>query len=110
MYCQHYQPQVIQRIALNSDLITVRAIRWPNALTVDLPTKHIYWMDAHHQSIETMDFNGKNRYTVSKSFYFLGILSFFMFYLPHLFIQAAEIKLWAAMEPHFAKDRVAISV
>ena len=29
-------------------------------------------MDAHHQSIETMDFNGKNRYTVSKSFKGLG--------------------------------------
>ncbi len=34
---------------------------WPNALTVDLPTKSIYWADAKLHVIETSDYYGRNR-------------------------------------------------
>ena len=34
---------------------------WPNALTLDLPTKTMYWADAKLHIIETSDYFGRNR-------------------------------------------------
>lgn len=50
------------RTVLHSSHIT-----WPNALTVDLPTKTIYWADAKLHIIESSDYRGENRRPVLTS-------------------------------------------
>ena len=44
-------------------------IRWPNGLTLDHTNKRIFWMEAKHHEISSVDWNGNNRklYFDSKS-------------------------------------------
>ena len=42
-------------------------IAWPYALTIDLPTKTIYWADAKLHSIESSDYYGQHRRQVLTS-------------------------------------------
>ncbi len=39
-------------------------IRWPNSVTVDCETDHIYWIDAYYHRIERADLNGLERRVV----------------------------------------------
>jgi len=41
-------------------------IFWPNGLTVDFQTETLYWLDGRLKFIESMDFSGHNRRTVTK--------------------------------------------
>jgi low-density lipoprotein receptor-related protein 1 (alpha-2-macroglobulin receptor) len=50
----------------NEDLITTE-IFVPNALTLDLNDKKIFWADARLDKIERADYDGKNRVILSKS-------------------------------------------
>lgn len=44
------------RITLHSEHLT-----WPNALTIDPPTRTLYWADAKLHVIESSDIDGRNR-------------------------------------------------
>lgn len=41
-----------------------KKIVYPYGITVDLPTKHIYWVDKFLDSVERVDYNGQNRRTI----------------------------------------------
>lgn len=45
----------------NRKTIANTAVYWPNALTLDYPTRQIYWGDAHLDYIGAMSYDGKNR-------------------------------------------------
>lgn len=60
----------IERASMDGENRTVLHsihIKWPNALTIDLPTKTIYWADAKLHVIESSDYNGQNRRPVLTS-------------------------------------------
>ena len=44
--------------ATNITKVVTSNIFWPNGLTIDYPTKRIYWIDAHNDRIETTDYEG----------------------------------------------------
>ena len=44
------------RTALVKDNIT-----WPNGVTLDTGAKLVYWIDASHDTINSVDYNGNNR-------------------------------------------------
>ena len=46
-------------ILVNSVIISkIGKIGWPNGLTIDYDTDTIYWVDALHDNIMTMDLDG----------------------------------------------------
>lgn len=49
------------------ETIVSRDIRWPNALTLDLVLRKIYWSDSKYHTIYTCDFDGSNRRIVLHS-------------------------------------------
>ncbi|XP_068234569.1 very low-density lipoprotein receptor-like isoform X2 [Palaemon carinicauda] len=55
--------------------IVTQDIRWPNALTLDLVLRKVYWSDSKFHSIYTCNFNGSGRRVVLHS----------LEYLPHPF-------------------------
>uniref|UniRef100_A0A2S2P0K4 Low-density lipoprotein receptor-related protein 6 n=2 Tax=Schizaphis graminum TaxID=13262 RepID=A0A2S2P0K4_SCHGA len=59
----------IERAGMNGDLSTRKVIVsdnifWPNGLTIDFYTKHIYWVDGKLGFIDIMDYDGRNRKTI----------------------------------------------
>ena len=53
----------IERIYMdgsNRIVIHSRHLIWPNALTIDIPTKTLFWADAKHHVIERSNYNGLN--------------------------------------------------
>ena len=36
-------------------------IKWPNGITIDYTTTRVYWVDAFHDTIESMNINGNDR-------------------------------------------------
>ena len=36
-------------------------ITWPNGVTLDTTQKLVYWIDASHDTISSIDYNGNNR-------------------------------------------------
>ena len=46
---------------LNAQAIVTRGIRWPNALTLDLVLRKVYWCDSKFHSIYSANFDGSNR-------------------------------------------------
>lgn len=45
----------------NRMIVQGRHLIWPNALTVDYPTKTLYWGDAKHHAFESSYYDGSNR-------------------------------------------------
>ena len=43
-----------------TDIVTT-FITWPNGLTLDYPMKNVYWIDARHNYIASVDYYGNNR-------------------------------------------------
>lgn len=41
-----------------------KRIVYPYGVTVDLPSKHVYWVDKFLDSVERVDYNGQNRRTI----------------------------------------------
>ena len=41
-------------------------ITWPNGVTLDTGAKLVYWIDASHDTINSVDYNGKNRKIIFK--------------------------------------------
>lgn len=39
-------------------------IVYPHGIAVDLPTNHVYWVDAFLDSIERINYDGSNRRTI----------------------------------------------
>ncbi|XP_065905355.1 very low-density lipoprotein receptor-like isoform X2 [Dysidea avara] len=50
----------------NRRAIITTNVHWPNGLTIDHTLKRLYWIDAKLKTIETCDFNGRNRMVVRK--------------------------------------------
>lgn len=51
----------------SSDTILVsHKITYPSGLTLDLPNEHVYWTDYYIDSIDRVDYNGKNRWSLKK--------------------------------------------
>ena len=50
----------------NRRAIITTNVHWPNGLTIDHTLKRLYWIDAKLKTIETCDFNGRNRVVVRK--------------------------------------------
>ncbi|XP_045126061.1 low-density lipoprotein receptor-like isoform X5 [Portunus trituberculatus] len=72
------QQAKIERAGMDGKLreaIVTRGIRWPNALTLDLVLRKVYWCDSKFHSIYSANFDGSNRRTVLHS----------SEYLPHPF-------------------------
>jgi len=46
-------------------LVTTKIV-YPNGITLDLPTRQIYWVDKFLDSVERVDYNGNNRRTIYK--------------------------------------------
>ncbi|KAM4794631.1 prolow-density lipoprotein receptor-related protein 1 [Rhinophrynus dorsalis] len=44
--------------------VTSKTVLWPNGLTIDIPNKILYWVDAFYDRIEMIFLNGTNRKTV----------------------------------------------
>lgn len=42
-------------------VIISEKIYWPNGLTIDYPTKRLYFADAYLEYIDYCDYNGNNR-------------------------------------------------
>nr|XP_053654287.1 low-density lipoprotein receptor 2-like isoform X5 [Cherax quadricarinatus] len=55
--------------------IVTRDIRWPNALSLDLVLRKIYWSDSKYHTIYSCDFDGSNR----------RVILYSTDYLPHPF-------------------------
>ena len=36
-------------------------ITWPNGVTLDINQKVVYWIDAYHDTINSVDYSGNNR-------------------------------------------------
>ena len=45
----------------NQTIIVYKFITWPNGLTLDYQNKKIYWVDAKHNYIASVDYYGNNR-------------------------------------------------
>lgn len=45
----------------NQTNIVQTFITWPNGLTLDYPNKKVYWLDARHHYIASVDYNGNNK-------------------------------------------------
>lgn len=72
-----------------------KKIVYPCGVTVDLPTKHVYWVDKFLDSVERVDYNGQNRRTIYrgvrsnfdiKKNYAGGKPRFFVSWCPDFFI------------------------
>lgn len=60
----------IERAAMDGDpksrrIIVSHNIFWPNGLTVDYDSRKIYWLDGRLHFIDEMDYDGRNRKTVT---------------------------------------------
>ena len=51
-----------------SQLVTTKIV-YPYGLTLDLPVKHVYWVDKFLDSIERINYDGTNRRTVHRGVY-----------------------------------------
>lgn len=51
----------------NQTVLVSHKIIYPFGLTLDLANEHVYWMDTYMDSIERVDYNGKNRWSLKKS-------------------------------------------
>ncbi|KAG0726660.1 Very low-density lipoprotein receptor [Chionoecetes opilio] len=68
------QQAKIERAGMDGKMresIVTRGIRWPNALTLDLVLRKVYWCDSKFHSIYSANFDGSNRRTVLHSSEFL---------------------------------------
>lgn len=50
------------------DLVKSR-LGTPTAITVDIATQRVYWSDSHFDTVETVTYNGLDRYAVIKTVY-----------------------------------------
>ena len=50
-------------------------VGWPNGITLDLPMKVVYWIDARFDYIDSVNYNGSNRQNIIKG----------KLYIPHPF-------------------------
>src|SRR5437870_5774064 len=54
----------VERINLdgaNRTVIVTTKIFWPNGITLDIPTRHVYFADSKLDYIDFTDYNGNNR-------------------------------------------------
>ncbi|KAK4316707.1 hypothetical protein Pmani_012155 [Petrolisthes manimaculis] len=68
------QEAKIERAGMNGkarEVIVSRDIRWPNALTLDLVLRKIYWSDSKFHTVYSCDFDGSNRRVVLHSMEYL---------------------------------------
>lgn len=51
----------------NQTVLAAHKITYPLDLTLDLANEHVYWIDRYMDTIERVDYNGKNRWSLKKS-------------------------------------------
>lgn len=51
----------------NQTSIVTAKIIYPFGITLDLANQHVYWVDTYMDSVERVDYNGKNRWSVRKT-------------------------------------------
>lgn len=51
----------------NQTVLVAHKITYPLDLTLDLANEHVYWIDRYMDTIERVDYNGKNRWSLKKS-------------------------------------------
>ena len=54
----------IERASLNGDqrvAIVTKSLYYPNGMELDRGNKRIFWVDAGYGTVESVDYNGKNR-------------------------------------------------
>uniref|UniRef100_A0A224X518 Putative nidogen n=1 Tax=Panstrongylus lignarius TaxID=156445 RepID=A0A224X518_9HEMI len=61
----------IERAGMNGDpqtrrVIVTNKIFWPNGLTADYKLKRLYWLDGRLRFIDVMDYDGRNRRTITE--------------------------------------------
>lgn len=51
-----------------SEIVTLvsHKITYPSGLALDIPNQHVYWTDYYIDSIDRVDYNGKNRWSLKK--------------------------------------------
>ena len=77
----------IERASLNGDqrvAIVTKSLYYPNGMELDRGNKRIFWVDAGYGTVESVDYNGKNRkmlYRLSGSHSFgLTLIPPFLFF------------------------------
>lgn len=58
----------------NQTLLVTDKIIYPCGLALDMPNEHVYWVDRYMDSIERVDYNGKNRWSLKKTALNSGLL------------------------------------
>lgn len=48
-------------------IIVKTSVRWPNAMTIDYPSRRLYWADAKLRKISSCDYEGQREHIVSTS-------------------------------------------
>lgn len=51
----------------NQTVLAAHKITYPLDLTLDMANEHVYWIDRYMDTIERVDYNGKNRWSLKKS-------------------------------------------
>lgn len=51
----------------NQTVLVSHKITYPSDLTLDLANEHVYWIDQYLDTIERVDYNGKNHWSLKKS-------------------------------------------
>lgn len=68
--------------------ITSKTVLWPNGLSLDIPAKILYWVDAFYDRIEMVYLNGTERKASG------GLTGSWMLIAPKLGLWAAEALPW----------------